>query len=410
MKKEPELFKDSVPYVSAYYYQDNLKVFEMMSEIEEISRSTPPHFHDEIEMLFLAEGSAILSVNGVEFPMESGAMAWLYPFHVHSLRPTGKGKVKSYICRYSLGTLIYLKINKDRTNMSLSILEYAPPCMHMGDDSQQIHAMFEEIISENKSRRQDYEMILLACLLRLITMFERKAETYIENTQSSARTLAWNALQYLQCYFNKEIDSAAVAAKFNISAGELNSALRLLTGKNFSQNLHEARIRNACAIMQFGDLSIPYIARTVGYTSQATFYRQFKAIKGKTPDNYRSNAAGEGFQGKRFISDSADLILNYVIENYQNPITVATTAAALYMSEATLAGTVEKNFHCTFSQMVMIFRLWLSAGLLLSTGMPACDIAVAAGFNSVRTFNRCFFKEFGTSPKLFRESGSRDKN
>lgn len=405
MKKEPDLFRKSDPYTSAHYFQDNLKLFEALSEPLEIGRREAPHFHDEIEMLYLAEGSATLTVNGVDFLFEPGGMAWLFPFHVHSLRPAGKGKIKGYLCRYSLSVLIYLKINRQYTPMSLSILEYAPPCLPMGAEQEQVKGLFEDILRENEEKQPDYELILLSCLLRLVAIFERKASVYIETQHYAARSMVWNAFQYLQFHFNQEIDSASVAAKFGISASQLNGALRLLTGKNFFQNLHDARIRNACAMMQFDELSIPYIARAVGYRSPAAFYRQFKAIKGKTPDQYRSGALEEPSRGQPHVSDSAYALLSYINENYRDPITAETAAAALFVSEATVNNTVEKNFHSTFSQVLILVRLWVAAGLLLGTQMPVCDIALAVGFNAVRTFSRCFTQEFGTSPTAFRSSG-----
>ncbi len=407
MKKEPALFKKSDPYTSASYFQDNLKIFEVFSVSEELSRKEQVHFHDEIEMLFLAEGQAVLTVNGVDFPLAQNGMAWLFPFHVHALRPAGKSKIKVYTCRYSLAILIYLKINRSHVPFSISILEYAPPCLNIDKDKQQqVRGLFEDIIAENESRATDYELVVLSCLLRLVAIFERKAAVYIEQNQNAGRSLAWNTFQYLQLHFNKEIDSATVAAVFNISVSELNSALRLLTGKNFSQNLHDVRIRNASAMMQFNELSIPYIARAVGYSSQAAFYRQFKAIRGKTPDRYRTDTVNDTGRGQVQVTDAAYSILYYINENYREPITAGTAAAALFMSEATITNMMEKSFHCTFSQMVLFFRLWVAAGLLLGTDMPAYDIAAAVGFNSVRTFSRCFDREFGASPTSFRSSGA----
>lgn len=404
MKKEANLFEKSEPYTSAHYFQDNLRVFEVFSAVEEVSRKEGPHFHDEIEMLYLVEGNGTLTVNGVAFALEAGSMAWLLPFHVHAIEPAAKRKLKMYVCRYSLGMLIYLKVDQQHTPLSIAVLEYGPPCLQLAKEEQpQARALFEDILAENESRDLAYELVLFSSLLRLVAIFQRKATAFIEKTGHAPRTLAWNAFEYLQLHFNKDIDSASLAAQFGISSAELNRVLRALTGKNFSQNLHDARIRNACAMMQFGELSILYIARAVGYSSPAAFHRQFKAIKGATPDRYRFDAIRDANNRPVYVSDSACAILQFVNENYREPITIATAAAALYMSEVTIANLVEKNFRCTFSQLVLLFRLWVAAGLLTATPMLICDIALTVGFDSQRTFRRCFAAEFGTSPTSFRE-------
>ena len=42
-----------------------------------------PHLHDEVEIVVLFQGSAVLTQNGQRFPMEAGDIAFLYPGCVH---------------------------------------------------------------------------------------------------------------------------------------------------------------------------------------------------------------------------------------------------------------------------------------------------------------------------------------
>lgn len=408
MKKKPSLFDKGDPYTGAYYFHDSMKPLEVQAAEGRLMQKEQPHLHDEIEMLLITEGNAILTVNGAELPMPTGSLAWLFPFHVHSLRPAdARGTVKFLYCRFSLGMLLYLHVNKRYMNLSLNMLEYAPPCIPLGEaDARRAKDTFEELVRENAERLPDWELLLFSSLLRLIVLFERKASPILKKNQEQARPLMWNVLQYIHVHYNKKIDSAAVAAVFHISVSELNCGLRLLTNMNFSQNLNEVRIRNACAMMQFEELSIQFIARSVGYPSIPVFYRRFKELKGITPEQYRKGMAGQAPDYMRF--DSTYSILIYIIENYREDITAETAAAALYFSEATISGLLEKAFRCSFSELVAKVRLWMAAGILLDTELPVTDIAIAVGFNSIRTFTRRFTDEFGASPTAFRESGTRE--
>lgn len=408
MYREPKIFGKADPYVSAYYFQDNLDLLEIISGEEYLSRAEKPHVHDEIEMLLITGGDGFLKVNGVDSPVGPGSLVWLFPFHVHALRPAGRQPLRFYYCRYSLGVLLYLKINKQQVKMSLSVLEYLPPALQLeGEDKDKALSIFTELVEENQLRLADYEMLLYACIMRLLSLYGRQAARYIGKNQEHARPVGWNALQYIQFYFNRDIDSARVAEVFGISVSELNGALRLLTGRNFSQNLGDARIRNACAMMQFQALTLPYIAQMAGYSSLSAFYRQFKERKGMTPDEYRSGGA-DGHKAEPLVADSAFDILCYINDNYREQITAATAARALFASESTLTGILHKNFNCTFSQLLHFTRMWVAAGLLLGTDIPVCDIAVSVGFNSNRTFTRAFSEEFGSTPTAFRKSGQRE--
>jgi AraC-like DNA-binding protein len=48
------------------------------------------------------------------------------------------------------------------------------------------------------------------------------------------------------------------------------------------------RIGDACARLSSSDQPIQFIAEAVGYASLANFNRQFKALRGMTPREYRA--------------------------------------------------------------------------------------------------------------------------
>lgn len=405
MTKKPKLFEKTDPYTGVYYFQDSLRLTDILTGSHTLYQPEQPHLRDEIEMFLITDGEGTLTVNGVDLDLTTGSLAWLFPFHVRALRPKGTAPVTISYCRFSLGMLLYMNISRKYMQMSISALEYAPPVLPLTpEDAGYAGQVLNELIRETEKQEQDCELMQLSCLLRLVALFERRSTVFMEKNQEAARTDMWNALQYIQVHFNKPITSASVAEFFGFSVSELNSGLRLLTGQNFSQVLNTARIRNACAMMQFKELSLPFIARSVGYSTVPAFYRQFKAIKGCTPDQYRTESTETNLN--RW--DTVYAVFIYINENYRDPITAESAAKALFIGESTMAALLEKNFHCTFSQLLTLVRLWVAAGLLLGTSLSVGDIAFASGFNSVRTFTRSFTDEFGTSPTAYRQSGGRE--
>ena len=57
-------------------------------------------------------------------------------------------------------------------------------------------------------------------------------------------------------------------------------------GASPSQALTQARIRQACALLRRGDLSVKAVAASVGYDNQLYFSRRFREIVGVPPSRY----------------------------------------------------------------------------------------------------------------------------
>lgn len=390
-------------YTISQYLENDVTFADVLCGEETLRKPEPPHMHEEVEILFILEGRGLLSVNGVDFPVKAGSMAYLFSFHVHCLSPEKGSCLRFYYCRFALSALTYFNFSTQSTKRNMDLLEYADPCQHMDEKSNIIEDIFRELIAEAARLEHDYSVILSSCLMRMIVLFERKAYKESELQHERRRPLAWRILQYIQCHFSKPLDSACIAEKFNVTVMQLNSMLRLLTGMNFSQNLHMARVRNASAMMQFDALGIAFIAMQVGYRSVPAFHKQFKNYKGMTPDEYRlKKCASKSIAPYSFFSEK---IWFYINENYQSQITIDSAAKALYLSKSSISGLVNKTYGMSFAQLLIKVRLWLSCGLLLGTGMLVGDIAMFVGFRSLRTFGRCFQEEFETTPVKFRTAG-----
>lgn len=102
---------------------------------------------------------------------------------------------------------------------------------------------------------------------------------------------------------------------------------------------------------------------------------------------------------------SADVLqraLSYLHEHYTQPITRKQLAADLGYHESYLSHIFSDVLHTTLTEYLLQLRLDEAAGLLQRTKMPVSDIAIRAGFGSIRSFNRAFGSAMGCTPKEYR--------
>lgn len=84
---------------------------------------------------------------------------------------------------------------------------------------------------------------------------------------------------------NITIRDAAQAANCNIRS--VSAYLNDVLGKNFNQYINELRIAEAQIMLLEEPETIEGIAKRVGYTNQATFWRAFKVVTGMNPSEYK---------------------------------------------------------------------------------------------------------------------------
>ena len=92
---------------------------------------------------------------------------------------------------------------------------------------------------------------------------------------------------YIIANHSKAITLEDVASYANMNVTAFCRYFKKVTGKTYSQALNQIRIGAACRSLINTDLTISQIAYEVGYQSVAYFNRQFRLIKGVTPQEYR---------------------------------------------------------------------------------------------------------------------------
>lgn len=99
-------------------------------------------------------------------------------------------------------------------------------------------------------------------------------------------------------------------------------------------------------------------------------------------------------------------VIDYVLNHYQEPITLTSLSKALCVSKYHLSRIFSSKLHLGFKEYLNSFRLDCATSMLRSTNQPITVLALEAGFESQRTFNRVFKNVYGVSPKEYRFSNN----
>lgn len=98
-----------------------------------------------------------------------------------------------------------------------------------------------------------------------------------------------NALQYIENNYSDAITIQDLANWLSLERTYLYRLFKSMVGMSPQAYLLDVRIRQACTLLSDTELTITYIARSVGYEDSMYFSRLFRQKKGQTPSQYRDS-------------------------------------------------------------------------------------------------------------------------
>ena len=103
-------------------------------------------------------------------------------------------------------------------------------------------------------------------------------------------------------------------------------------------------------------------------------------------------------EGSGFVYQS----VCYIAEHFKEDFSLSQMASDLGVSKYVLSRLFSNTFHTNFIKYINEMRLDYACTLLEDTNRTITDICMEAGFESQRTFNRVFRKQFHMTPREFR--------
>ena len=162
--------------------------------------------------------------------------------------------------------------------------EEAPTRKIFHDEDGFVGQLAQKILSEFEKKQVGYTDVIRNLLLTLILYLVRN-ETPIEG--DSTNRIIRDIKQYVSEHYMHPLQLSEICKKMNFSLPYISMLFRRECGMTFREYLIRTRIEKACLLLRSSSLSIQEIARLVGYSDPAFFYKTFRREMNVTPDDYR---------------------------------------------------------------------------------------------------------------------------
>ena len=238
-----------------------------------------PHFHKNVEFLFVTKGVQHAMIGGEKITAEAGDILYVDTFEPHSF--ADDEGVEGYVLVVSLWYLnCFQKLFENQR---------FPRVMRDKEKNAEIIAYIKEWKAQYRKERyleDAYEIFVGANRLFLMikTVYGSQARQ-----KSSNQSVILGILNYLEKNYREKITVKEIAKALGYTKEYCSQVFNYYMGESFRRYLNRIRIyRFQELYRECGkDSSIIHLAFECGFDSQSTFYRAYKEVFGVTPREWK---------------------------------------------------------------------------------------------------------------------------
>lgn len=270
----------------------------------EAAMSFPPHWHEEIEIIYVKSGSCKVGLNNTQFNLETGDILLIGSGDVHYFLPRLDNSQKFFI-QFGLSMFNDFSTVKNDRRFITPLLSNTHQLSKKSQESTSInpliHRKLEEqivkIIDESNKKQEGYQLVLKARLFDIVAILlrnipQREYSLKEKNKQNEQLERLKSVFEYVEKHYTDDISLDRVADIANYSVYYFARFFKEATGMTFGQYLDHFKIGKAeWLLINERDKSITEISFEAGFNSIKTFYRVFKKIKGCSPKEFQASVS-----------------------------------------------------------------------------------------------------------------------
>ncbi len=298
----------------------------------------PPHWHTDVEVIAITEGTYRVCCGGIDYHLETGDILMICPSAVHEIFPESPGS-RVYIQADLLGPLHIYELD------TVFLLLNPAVKISKGNFPSEVYDRLWKLVSEirdlyfstsrlasdkiedmNVHATDDLpiygETMICAKILEFTALVGMNAPTgnvqEIGKDELSEKVIEdklplLNACGYISEHFTEQITLNQVADYVGLSKYYFERVFKQFTDMTFYQYLIQKRISFAQELLANHSLSVTEIAFAAGFSSSSAFARAFRQSTGYAPSEFRTLNESKHFTvGKPFTPEEAMAAVGHV--------------------------------------------------------------------------------------------------
>ncbi|MHA6530103.1 AraC family transcriptional regulator [Paenibacillus sp. BAC0078] len=257
----------------------------------------PVHWHNEMEIIYLARGTAAFNIENREFAIQAGEALIIHPGELHSGIATSCDGTCYYSIVFKLSWLSSLQSDRIQELFMEPLLQGTVRLPTLLSAANEAHSRLLEGVRELLIRyeRQStaYEMSLKALLLLSIADIYHYGLMEINPTPGTRHGREYNrqikqVLAFMETHSSEKLDLDQLASVVSLSRSHFCKFFKSQTGMRPMEYLNYIRINKAANLLRSGSYNVLEAALESGYQHISYFSKWFKFYMNMTPSDYKA--------------------------------------------------------------------------------------------------------------------------
>ncbi|WP_310551526.1 helix-turn-helix transcriptional regulator [Paenibacillus glufosinatiresistens] len=262
-----------------------------------------PHWHKEIEIIYVTKGTLQLGINDEPVQMRQGEIQFINGGDVHFFlaSPDSERAVIQFDLQLFQEVLAWsgedIGLRDVFTQMAHSSLEWPE------ETASRMRKLIEDIFRENAERGPAWGYRLKARVFDMFALIVREvpsdphaadpriSEDALNRSRDTLGKLE-RIFNYVESHYREPISLGEVADYMGFSPYYFTKLFKRNTGMTFIEFLNEYRLNKAKWLLLNEETSMAEVAESAGFGSVKTFHHLFKESTGVSPLRYRRTIFG----------------------------------------------------------------------------------------------------------------------
>lgn len=252
------------------YHQDKR---ENIYYMEGGNNCCQPHYHKQIELLYIIDGQVEGKLNAMDYILESGDILISNPFDIHGYKNISDNTL-------SLVIIIPLRFQAYFT-LCAGCNKFGVNIKKKSDHTKEIYNLMLNLKNHSEMdelTKSGYIFILLGAIMKAIGRHTTE--------DSKAISLMHKIINYIDSNYHEELSIDAIAKYCGYSKYYISKVFNASSDCNISEYINLRRLQAFHELQSTNREDIATNAMSAGFNSMRTFYKVFKEHYKTTPKNY----------------------------------------------------------------------------------------------------------------------------